>query len=216
MVDVRESALPPALFRRARQAIRRLGTERLRQSYFTTFWMPLGGGRPKGKAAVLAVPAAGLDARPAHALEEAVLALARIARPRGCTGAEWWLGRSFTTDVPIEFHFDHDVKRRERGGPLVHPALSSVLFFNRVRGGELAVVGERGTAKVKPRANRYATFAGHLAHGVLDARGRVPSGRLPGPRGRMRVTLVVNFWRRRPTGVPTWRASGVYRALQPG
>ena len=34
-------------------------------------------------------------------------------------------------------------------------------------------------------------------HGVLDASGRTPRGRMEGPPGRMRTTLVVNFWARR-------------------
>jgi hypothetical protein len=197
MVQVIDRALAAPLFRRAREAIRRLGRERLAQSYWTTFWMPL-------------------DETPRHALEEAVLHLARIALPsrHRCSGAEWWLGRSHTTDVPIEFHVDQDVKLRQAGGPLVHPVTSTVLFFNRVRGGQLAVLDDsRPMQAVEPRANRYAVFDGDRVHGVLDARGRVPSGKLPGPKGRLRITLVVNFWRSRPTGVPTWTDSRAYRRL---
>ena len=66
---------------------------------------------------------------------------------------------------------------------------------------------------VAPRRNRYAIFAGNLLHGVLDARGRTPGKRVQGARGRLRLTLVVNYWDRRPTGVPTWIESGVYRGL---
>jgi hypothetical protein len=171
----------------------------LRESYFTTFW--LGRGAP-----------------PAHAVEEAVLALSAIASPAArWAGAEWWIGRSYTTDLPIGFHFDEDVK----GGRMRHPLLSSVLFFNSVRGGHLAVTDQRpgsGEARrlatVKPRANRYAVFDGDLFHGVLDARGRTPGRRLPGPQGRLRITLVVNFWERRPTAVPEWSKVRTSRTLQ--
>jgi hypothetical protein len=197
LVRVIDSALPDATVDAARRAIARLGDSRLRESYFTTFWL------------------AG-DREPQHAVERAVRALSRKARPRGCSGAEWWLGRSYTNDVPIEFHFDEDV----RGKKAVHPKLSSVFFFNRVRGGQLAVTDARpgsGAATrleaVQPRRNRYAIFAGDLLHGVLDARGRTPQRRLPGPRGRLRVTLVVNFWAERPSKVPAWSESRVYRAL---
>jgi hypothetical protein len=197
-----DGALPPALFRRARAAIARLGKERLAKSYWTTFWMPLG-------------------APPAHALEEAVLRLAPVALGRSrAAGAEWWLGRSYTNDVPIELHFDQDVKLSEAGGPLQHPLVSSVLFFNQVRGGQLVVTDQRPGDEhasrletVKPRANRYAVFEGDRYHGVLDARGRIPSRKLPGPRGRLRLTLVVNFWRARPSGVTNWREARAYRAL---
>ena len=192
-----EAALPPPLVRRARKAIARIGSERLRQSYFTTFWLPR-------------------RAAPAHAVEEAVLALWPLAGARRCAGAEWWLGRAYTTDLPVEFHFDQDVKGRHRR----HPRLSSVFFFNPVRGGQLAVTDQVPTSRtamrletVAPWRNRYAVFAGNLLHGVLDARGRTPGKRVQGPRGRLRVTLVVNYWDRRPTGVPTWTESGIYRGL---
>jgi hypothetical protein len=194
-----DGALPAQLFRRARKAIARLGGKRLRQSYFTTFWLPR-------------------DAAPAHAVEEAVLALSAIAAPGArCAGAEWWIGRAYTTDLPIGFHFDEDVKGR---GRLRHPLLSSVLFFNRVRGGHLAVTDQKPgmrdatrLATVKPRANRFAVFAGDLLHGVLDARGQTGGRSLPGPRGRMRVTLVVNYWERQPTDVPIWGEARRFREL---
>jgi hypothetical protein len=198
LVRVIDAALPDALVRRVRAAISRLGRERLHSSYFTTFWLPRNGA-------------------PAHAVEEAVLALWRLARPRGCAGAEWWIGRSHTTRIPLEFLFDQDVRGRLRR----HPRLSSVFFFNPVRGGQLAVTDQvpgGGAATrletIAPRRNRYAVFAGNLLHGVLDARGRSPGRRLPGPAGRLRVTLVVNYWERWPTDVPTWNESGIYRSLR--
>jgi hypothetical protein len=191
-----DGALPDVLVRRARRAIARLGHQRLGESYFTTFWLAQG-------------------ARPGNAVEEAVLALWKRADER-CAGVEWWIGRTYTTRVPIEFHFDHDVKGSQRR----HPKRSSVFFFNAVRGGQLAVTdatpGRKATRleAVKPRRNRYALFAGNLMHGVLDADGNTPAQALPGPRGRLRVTLVVNFWAARPTGVPSWEESNVYRALR--
>ena len=67
---------------------------------------------------------------------------------------------------------------------------------------------------MKPHRNRYAIFAGDLLHGVLDARGHTPSHALPGPKGRLRVTLVANFWDRRPSGVPQWNESRAYHGLR--
>jgi hypothetical protein len=208
LVRVRDGVLPDLLVRRARRAISRLGAERLGESYFTTFWLG------RGDAA-------------ANPVEEAVLALWEVAAPGSrCAGVEWWIGRSYTTDVPVGFHFDQDV-RAARG--MRHPLLSSVFFFNRVRGGQLAVTdqhaGPRGEPvprragelrAIAPRRNRYAVFEGGLFHGVLDARGRVPGRKLAGPLGRLRVTLVVNFWDRRPTRVRRWRDGRAYRALAGG
>ena len=190
-----DAALPDPLVRRARAAVARLRGERFRESYFTTFWLPRG-------------------APPGNVLEEAALRLARHARVK-CAGLEWWIGRTYTTRVPIEFHYDEDVKGRRRR----HPLVSSVFFFNSVRGGQLAITDAtpgRAPQKleaVKPRRNRYALFAGNLLHGVLDRNGRTPRRALPGPRGRLRVTLVVNYWDRRPAGVPTWIGAGLYRPL---
>src|SRR5215813_6698927 len=186
LVRVIDGALPDALVRRARRAVARLGKERLQESYFTTFWLKKG-------------------ARPVNVIEEAVVALSRKVRLSGCDGFEWWIGRAYADRMPIEFHFDHDVK----GGGRRHPLVSTVFFFNAVRGGQLAVTDQTARKAeadrlevVEPKRNRYATFSGDLFHGVLK-----------GPRGRLRVTLVVNYWARRPTGVPEWRGSGVYRAL---
>lgn len=191
-----DAALPAALVRRARAAIRRIGRERLRDSYFTTFWLPRG-------------------AEPAHAVEEAVLALWSRAGIR-CAGVEWWIGRAHTNQLPIEFHFDQDVK----GRALRHPIVSSVFFFNSVRGGHLAVTDARAGKQtptrletVKPRRNRYALFRGDLLHGVLDDRGRTPVRAAKSPRGRLRITLVVNFWRHQPTEVARWSPRGPYARL---
>jgi len=106
-----------------------------------------------------------------------------------------------------------------KGSARRRPKLSSVFFFNAVRGGQLVVTdatpGRAPTRleSVKPRRNRYALFAGNLLHGVLDANGETPTRALPGPRGRLRVTLVVNYWDVRPTAVSTWSESRLYRAL---
>src|SRR3954471_22390245 len=109
LVRVIDDALPPSLVSAARRAISRLRDARFRESYFTTFWLD--------------------DAQPPrHALEQAVRALSRQARPRGTSGAEWWIGRSYTNAVPIGFHHDEDVRGRRKR----HPRLSSVFFFNRV------------------------------------------------------------------------------------
>jgi len=196
LVRVIDDALPQPLVLAARRAISRLGTERLAESYFTTFWL-------------------GKGAAPQNPVERVVSELWKLARPRGCAGSEWWIGRAYTNDLPIEFHFDEDVLGKNRR----HPRLSSVFFFNRVRGGQLAVTDARpGRAPsqlqaVPPRRNRYALFAGDLLHGVLDRDGRTPLQKLSGPRGRLRVTLVVNFWDERPSKIVPWSESRHYRRL---
>src|SRR5229473_1591350 len=169
-VRVRDAALEEGLVRRARRAIARLGTERLGQSYFTTFWLARG-------------------ESPGNPVEEAVLALFRVAAPGPrCAGAEWWIGRSYTNDVPVGFHFDQDV-RAARG--LRHPLLSTVFFFNHVRGGQLAVTDQRAGPGGEPR-----TEAARPARQAARDPGREFLGPAAGARA-------------------LWRAARAYRALAP-
>ena len=207
LVQLFEPALSAASFRALRRAVARIGQERLRRTYQTTFWFDLG--------------------RPTSVAEEAILELLdRLPTRRGVTGAEWWLSRMKTTDVQVDFHRDRDEKRALAGRGEVHPTFSSALFLNRARGGALAVTDQppcddnpaRAPQRlsldlVAPRPNRFALFDGRLAHGVLDANNQIPSGRLQGP-ARMRLALIVNWWPRRPMGVPEFAEATFYRALR--
>jgi hypothetical protein len=207
LVQLFEPALSAVSFRALRRAVARLGHERLRRTYQTTFWFDL--------------------CRPTSVAEEAITQLLeRLPTRRGVIGAEWWLSRMKTTDVQVDFHRDRDEKRALAGRGEVHPTFSSVLFLNRTRGGALAVTDEppcddnpaRAPERlsldlVAPRPNRFALFDGRLTHGVLDANNQIPSGRLQGP-ARMRLALIVNWWSRRPMGVAQFAESTVYRALR--
>lgn len=185
--------------------MRALGEEGLRSTWQTTFWYPLG-------------------ARPASVVEEAIGAL-KLPLPRGVKGAEWWLSRMRTSRVAIDFHQDHDIALRERGGPLRHPAVSSVLFLNTCQGGLLAITRDRPNPRnpalaptrhdfdlVTPRPNRLAFFDGRLTHGVLDARNRIPGGRLP-REPALRLAVAVNFWRTKPLAARPFAGCGVYPQL---
>nr|WP_217917352.1 hypothetical protein [Myxococcus sp. AM009] len=195
------------LFRRLLRRLGAVGTERLRQTYQTTFWYDFG-------------PAA-------NVVEDIILTLRpRIAASRRVAGVEWWLSRMYPTDVRVDFHQDRDEKLALRTGELVHPRISSVLFLNRVRGGALVVTREPPDAAnpslapanldtadlVTPRPNRLVTFDGTLTHGVLDADNQIPDGKLPGT-SRQRRTLVMNWWGHRPTDIPEWADTRLYRAL---
>ena len=206
LVEVVDDALGPALFRRLRRSILLLGTEGLRRTYQTTFWFPLAG-------------------EPAAVPELAVHALRARFRARGARGVEWWLSRMWTHDIRVDFHRDRDERLALAGGPERHPRVSSVLFLNRVRGGALVVTAQAPDPRnpalvplpleadlVGPRPNRLALFDGRLTHGVLDARNAVPTSRLR-RRGELRLTLVMNGWGRRPTGVPTFEEARAYRQL---
>jgi len=206
LVQVVDVALPPALLRKLRRAVVALGTKGIRRTYQTTFWFDL-------------------ESRPAALPELAILALAGRFRESGARGVEWWLSRMWTHDVRVDFHRDRDERLALAGGPERHPRLSSVLFLNRVAGGALAVTRQAPDPLnpalvplpleadlVGPRPNRFVSFDGRLTHGVLDARNGVPSGRLR-EAGELRLTLVMNGWRLRPHGVPTYEAARLYPEL---
>jgi hypothetical protein len=205
-LQVIHDALPARDFQRLLRRVRALGTERLRRTYQTTFWYDFG--------------------PPTNVVEQVILTLRpRLPQGRRIIGVEWWLSRMYTTDVQVDFHQDRDEKLALATGRLVHPRVSSVLFLNRVRGGALAITEElpdpdnpslapagMDFALVAPRPNRLVLFDGTLTHGVLDADNQVPHGRLPG-RSRLRLTLAMNWWHRRPMEVPTYAEAGLYRAL---
>jgi hypothetical protein len=208
-VTVLDGALPAALFGRLARSVRTLGAERLRETYQTAFWFDLG--------------------EPSCLPEEAVLALApraRAALTGRVAGVEWWLSRMRTSDVQVDFHQDRDELLFRRTGRTRCPALGSVLFFNRCRGGYLAVTRQPAVDAhparaplpfdgdlVRPWPNRLALLAGDATHGVLDARGDVPHGRLS-PATALRLALVMNWWRRKPEGRPRFAEAGVYAALR--
>jgi hypothetical protein len=207
-VRIVNGALPAPLFARLARAVRGLGTENLRATYQTTFWFDLG--------APSALP------------EQAILALRTLVpAPRaGFEGVEWWLSRMRTSDVQVDFHQDRDEALYQRTRTVRHPACSSVLFLNRCRGGLLAVcdapANDANPARapdrldgdvVRPWPNRFVTFPGDATHGVLDARGRIPEGRLAPPTP-LRLALVMNWWERRPEGVPRFGETARYRRLR--
>jgi hypothetical protein len=217
LVRIHDDALPSDLYLPIARAVRALGTRGLRRTYQTTFWFPLG---PR--------------TQPTNVVERAILALRYylpkpFCRPLGPSlppvGAEWWLSRMRTTDVQVDFHQDRDEILARRTGRLVHPVYSSVLFLNRCRGGLLAVTQEPANDDnparapdrfdcdlIRPAPNRFVWYPGQLTHGVLDARNRIPNGRLPGT-APLRLAVVVNFWDRRPTDVPTFGEGGAYHSL---
>lgn len=207
LVQLTEGAVSPPLFRRLLRRLGVLGRERLKDTYQTTFWYDFG--------------------PPANVVEDVISGLKPlVVGRRRIAGVEWWLSRMYPTDVRVDFHQDRDEKLALRTGKLVHPRISSVLFLNRVRGGALVVTREKpddgnpslapsrmDTADlVTPRPNRLVLFDGTLTHGVLDAENQIPDGKLPG-RSRLRRTLVMNWWGHRPTEVPRWSETRLYRAL---
>lgn len=208
-VTLVDPALPKRQFDRLLAGIEALGGERLRDSYQTTFWFDF-------------------STPPSNLVEAAVLRLeGHVPQERrpDVIGVEWWLSRMRTSNVKVDFHHDRDNAVFDRTGREVLPRLSTVFYLNRCRGGLLAVTRERLNPEnpacapdvhdfdfVEPGPNRFAFFDAKMAHGVLDARNQLPGQRLPTERG-WRLAIAINFWHRRPEGVPTFAESRHYRAL---
>lgn len=205
LVHLTDEAVPGPLFARLRKAVVALGEQRLRRTYQTTFWFDFSEG-------------------PGNLVENAVVHL-RDAAPGKFAGAEWWLSRMRTSNVQVDFHRDRDERLALKGGPQVHPAISSVLFLNRCRGGLLAVTRQPPNPEnvamapdklaldlVEPLPNRYVWFDGRLTHGVLDANNQIPGPRLP-REPSLRLTIAINFWKRRPTGIPRFADRRIYAQL---
>src|SRR5450631_869984 len=119
LIHIHDRALPESLFRRVSAGVRAVGGERLRSTYQTTFWCDFG--------------------RSSSVVEEALISLRPLLPERRLAGVEWWPSRMRTNRVGVDFHQDRDEVLVARRGVVRHPAFSSVLFLNRVRGGALAV-----------------------------------------------------------------------------
>lgn len=209
LIRFHDDALPLALFRKLVRQVRAIGAEKLENTYQTTFWFPLDG---SSAGAVT---------------EQAAVELSARVSKRRVVGCEWWLSRMKTTDVRVDFHRDRDERLALRTGREVHPLWSSVFFLNRCRGGLLAVTRDPPNEEndsmapdrldrmelARPTPNRFVVFRGNLTHGVLDARNEIPSGKLPGD-PPLRLALILNWWDHRPEGIPEWKATRIYRALQ--
>lgn len=209
LVQVTDRAVPAALLRRVREAVEAIGS---RASYWRTFWYPL-------------------DREPACLPEQVGQRLAPLVPERErIVGVEWWLGRMDTANVPLDFHHDRDLALFERTGRVSTPAWSSVLYLNAVTGGSLLVTDQRlmrrgqeyrlvpeeagAFATVHPAPNRFARFRGHCLHGVLDLNDEVPRpANRKRPGGEWRLSLVVNWWTRKPLGVRRWSVRAGYPEL---
>jgi hypothetical protein len=205
LIHIHDRALPALLFRRISAGVRALGGERLRSTFQTTFWYDFG--------------------RPSSVIEQGVISLRSLLPERRLAGVEWWLSRMRTNRVGVDFHRDRDEMLVTRKGLVRHPAFSSVLFLNRVRGGALAVTRQSPNPRnpcsvpspleadlTSPRPNRLVWFDGRLTHGVLDGDNQVPV-RERRSSGELRLSVVMNWWTRAPVGVPTFLERGVYSRL---
>jgi hypothetical protein len=214
-INLFEDALPTPLFRRLRRAVYAVGSERMEDmgSYSTTFWFPW-------------------DAKPTNVVEESLIHLCAMVRPGPtCIGMEWWLGR-LKLGQSLPFHTDRDRSLRKETGQIVHPLWSSILYLNRFPSTPTIVLDQvlspDGKSWIPPTAecgrsldaipNHYAVFRGDLRHGVVAHTDRPGAGaRAKGakPFDELRLTLLVNYWDRRPAP-PNCRDydGSIYRAIQ--
>src|SRR5882762_4058939 len=208
-INLFKDALPNQLFRRLAHAAQTVGTERMENmgSYNTTFWFPIG-------------------AKPANIVEQCVSKLYALVRPGPrCIGMEWWLGRLKFGEA-LAFHTDRDRSLRQETGQIVHPMWSSILYLNRFPASPTVVLDQvlspDGKSWIPPEAkagrsldavpNHYVAFRGDLRHGVVaDGGAKKP----PAAYGKLRLTLLVNYWDRRPSPPNCQDYDGtVYAAIQ--
>lgn len=190
-----EDALPASVFERLVRAVHEVGDERLKRTYATTFWFPI-------------------DAKPANVAEEAIHVLsAMVDPPPSCAGYEWWLGR-MRRGQKLRYHFDRDLTLRNQSGELVHPLFASVLYLNAFPSSPTVVLDQvpslDGESTIPERSsfrntfhavpNHYVVFPGNRRHGVIPRarRGRSPRGEDDGEAAQWRLSLLVNYWERRP------------------
>ncbi|MEX0347156.1 MAG: hypothetical protein AB3N20_19695 [Rhizobiaceae bacterium] len=191
-VAIYENALPQALFDRLLHAVMMIGNERMKSngSYSTTFWFQRG------------------DA-PSNVAEEAVSRFLGIVKPGDdCIGTEWWLGR-LGNGKKLGFHYDRDLALQKQTGEIACPLLGSVFYLNDYPSTPTVIVpqtpghdgksGDSSSDSVESVANRYMVFRGDLRHGVVpDPEKLHLDPKRPDGTPERRLTLLVNFWNRKP------------------
>ena len=213
-INLFKNALPSLLFRRLVHAVHAVGMEQMENmgSYDTTFWFPIA-------------------AKPANIVEECIGKLYALVRPDpNCIGMEWWLGR-LKYGESLTFHTDRDRSLRKQTGQIVHPLWSSILYLNRFPSSPTVVLDQvlslDGKSWIPPEAtsgrsldaipNHYVAFRGDLRHGVVaNGATKQPPVRFKksGESRELRLTLLVNFWDRRPAAPNCRDYDGtVYRAI---
>ena len=134
-----------------------------------------------------------------------------LADDDALAGAEWWIQDVAWNERPKAYHADCDVAMRDGVGTRTFPAMASVFYVDGERGGGATAAFDQTTASeageetasglwpetpervfaCEVRKNRLMAFEGDRWHGVLANEG--------GFRGQ-RVTVLVNWWRERPSG----------------
>jgi hypothetical protein len=175
-----DAALPPALIAAVSEMVSELYEVAAPPG---TFWEPTNCGRPSLMSAV-------------------VSALAPIVPGSGdCVGVEWW-ARVRSGDEPMSLHQDKDESLLKATGQLSHPHFGSVLYLSDAGGPTIVLepgpagatpgVGDQSWAALSwPQRNGFLIFRGDLPHGVGALKGGQPTPR--------RDSLLMNWWRRRPT-----------------
>jgi len=200
-IYVIKHALPTPLFERLVQVVKMIGTERTENmgTYDTTFWFSLG-------------------TQPANIVEECVSRLRTLVQPGPqCIGMEWWLGR-LKHGESLRLHTDRDRSLRKLTGKVVHPLWSSILYLNQFPSSPTIILDQvlspdekswipptpKHGRSVDPIPNDYVVFRGDLRHGVVAneataaASEPVDSAGPAQPQSELRLTLLVNYWDRRP------------------
>ena len=153
----------------------------------------------------------GAGARARTPIEQAIRALEVVVRPPpgSYAGCEWWVQRLGAEGTPgrrsLPLHWDKDECEAAGGRRMTHPSLASVCYLSGA-GGPTVVLPVR-TADISdwreaerpevrgaafasmPVENRLLTFQGDLLHGVSEE---------PWPVLGERLTLLVNWWSRKP------------------
>jgi len=194
LADIRlyEEGLTTALYNRLFDAVEAIGDEKPdgKDTYSKTFWLER-------------------DKAPTNIAEEAVVALEKWAEPpTEYVGMEWWIGR-LKCGKRLSFHFDRDLSLSRTTGESVFPLLSSVYYLNHYDSSPTVILdqvpSEDGKSKIPRRykmsasvraiANHYVVFPGNLRHGVIPDFSKIDEQ----DPDENRLSLLVNYWDRRPS-----------------
>ena len=151
----------------------------IRDSKYTTFWL-------------------GKDDEPQSFIEYIVKNISIQDHPNGFpknySGIEWW-SQVRDTKENISFHYDKDEGTASLYQKHIHPIRTTITYLTNV-GGPTAIFSDENYNNGYlsfPRVNKHIVADGHLFHGVIG-----PLNKIKPTKDSKRITLVVNYYVKRP------------------
>ena len=117
-----------------------------------------------------------------------------IKFPENYIGCEWWIQVKDKKEN-ITFHYDKDEALTSLKDIYIYPLKSTITYLTDVGGPTMIFNDENYNNGYLsfPKENKHVVFDGHLFHGVIGSLGTSKPSK-----GQERITLLINYWNKKP------------------